>query len=99
MKPNELYEEIKKTQYTKSGDDVDWAVKVYDDEKTVRLLFEESTTDRDWHNNFDFPVKIYKKQESCMKVARGWGNAWKSCNDLVMDALIRAVQVHKNYRV
>ena len=39
MKPNELYEEIKKTQYTKSGDDVDWAVKVYDDEKTVRLLF------------------------------------------------------------
>ena len=99
MKPNELYEEIKRTQYTKSGDDVDWAVKVYDDEKTVRLLFEESTTDRDWHNNFDFPVKIYKKQESCMKVARGWGNAWKSCNNLVMDALIRAVQVHKNYRV
>ena len=40
MKPWELYEEIKKTEYTKSGDSVDWAVKVYPDEKLIRLLFE-----------------------------------------------------------
>lgn len=99
MKPEELYELIKKTEYTKSGDDVDWAVVVDDFEKVVRLLFEESTTKRDWHNNFDFPVKIYKRQESCMLIARGWGNAWKSCNDLVMDALIKEKQVHKDYRV
>ena len=53
MKPWELYEEIKKTEYTKSGDSVDWAVKVYPDEKLIRLLFEESTEDRDWRNNFE----------------------------------------------
>lgn len=88
MKPWELYEEIKKTDYTKSGDSVDWAVKVYPEEKLVRLLFEESTEDRDWKNNFDFPIKPYKQQENTLWFARGWGNAYKSCNDEIMAKLI-----------
>ena len=42
MKPWELFDEVKRTEYTKSGDCVDWAVEVYPEEKLVRLLFEES---------------------------------------------------------
>jgi hypothetical protein len=89
MKPWELYEEIKKTKYTKSGDSVDWAVKVYPDEKLIRLLFEESTEDRDWRNNFDFPIKPYKQQDNTLWFARGWGNAYKSCNDEIMEKLTK----------
>lgn len=88
MKPWELFDEIKRTEYTKSGDCVDWAVKVYPAEKLVRLLFEESSDDRDWKNNFDFPIKPYKQQENTLWFARGWGNAYKSCNDEIMAKLI-----------
>ena len=78
MKPWELYEEIKKTEYTKSGDSVDWAVKVYPDEKLIRLLFEESTEDRDWRNNFDFPLFLDNSNilfsDCCAKALFPFGN-------------------------
>ena len=99
MKPNEYFDLIKSTSFIKSGDDVDWQVSVFDDEKTVRLIFEESTSKRDWTNNFNFPVKIYKKQESCLRVARGWGNAYKSCNDTIMDIFTKQVEAHPDYSV
>nr|MCR5764790.1 lipase family protein [Treponema sp.] len=101
MKPWELYEEIKKTEYTKSGDSVDWAVKVYPEEKLIRLLFEESTEDRDWRNNFDFPIKPYKQQDNTLWFARGWGNAYKSCNDEIMEKLTKTFYELKdqNYTV
>lgn len=99
MKPFELFELINNTIYKKSGDDVDWAVRVFDDEKVVRLLFEPSTTKRDWINNFNFPVKIYKKQESCLRVARGWGNAYKSCNDEIMDLFIAVCEDYSDYEI
>ena len=60
MRPDELFEEIKRTQYIKTGDSVDYAVKVYDDEKRIRLLFQESDGNADWRNNLDFPIKKYK---------------------------------------
>ena len=99
MKPFELFELIIYTSYCKSGDDVDWAVKVFCDENVVRLLFEPSTTKRDWINNFNFPIKIYKKQESCLRVARGWGNAYKSCNDEIMEHFIKVCEVYPGYDI
>jgi len=100
MKPYELYNfiaHIPHDAYTTSGDSVQWCIKVDDIDKRIRLIFEESADKRDWINNFNFPVKIYKKQESCMLAARGWGNAWKSCNDEVMAALIKAAEEHPDY--
>ena len=95
--PAEYFNLIKSTEFITSGDDVDWAVVVSDQEKIIRLIFEESTSKRDWINNFNFPIKIYKKQESCLRVARGWGNAYKSCNDVIMEAMIKAVNEHPDY--
>ncbi len=88
MKPWDLFNEIKNIEYTKSGDCVDWAVKVYPDEKIVRLLFDGSSDGRDWINNFSFPAKPYKKQQNTLWFASGWGNAYTSCNDEVMAKLI-----------
>ena len=96
-RPWEVYEMIKTTKFTKSGDDVDWAVVIDEDFKHVWLVFEESTTKRDWRNNLKFPVKLYKNQESCIRAASGWGDAWKSCNDLIMDKFIAEVRAHPEF--
>lgn len=101
MKPWKLFKELCDSEYINSGADVDWAVKVYDDEKTVRLLFQGSDEVLDWFNNFNFPIKPYKKQKNTMWVASGWANAYKSCNDKIMDAFISKVNEYKdkNYKI
>lgn len=113
MKPSELFNMIKSIrhdEYTTSGDDVQWIIKIDADERVVRLIFEESSGDwksRDWKNNLNFPVriykslpsKIYKKQTSCIKAARGWGNAYKSCNDVIMKALLLSADIFPDYEI
>ncbi len=102
MRPNELYNIIKHTRhsdYIASGDDVQWRVWVDDKEEVVRLIFEESSGKVDWKNNLKFPVKLYKKQKSCLKVAKGWGDAYKSCNDEIMAKFIAEVFSHEDYKI
>lgn len=102
MKPNELFnliKSIKHDEYVTSGDDVQWIIKVDEVNKIMRLIFEESAGKTDWKNNFNFPVKLYKKQESCILAARGWGNAYKSCNDEVMRAMDLALEIAPDYEI
>lgn len=102
MKPHELFSLIKNTKhedYNESGDHVNWLIKIDNDEHIVRLLFEESDGKRDWLNNLRFPVKPYKKQENTLWVAKGWGQAYKSCKDDIQTALITTVNDYKNYGV
>lgn len=89
MRPWELFQLIKETEYEKTGDDVDFKVLKIDGRAI--LLFEESTTKRDWQINFNFPRKLYKKQQRWLFVHRGYGNAWKSANDKIMKYFIQAV--------
>ena len=86
MKPNELFDLVFDISYKNVGDDVDYCIFVK--EEKIYLAFEGSRTKRDWQNNLNFPRKIYKKQYSCLKAARGWGDAYKSCNNIVMEELI-----------
>lgn len=101
MKPWELFDELWNSEYINSGDDVDWTIKVYDDEKVLRLLFQGSVEFRDWINNFKFPIKPYKKQQNIMWVASGWANAYKTCNDEIMKAFMSKASEYKekNYRI
>ena len=83
MKPWELFKLIEDTEYISGGDDVQFAVKPVEEEKAIYLLFQESTSKRDWQVNLDFPVKVYKQQQKFFLVHRGWAKAWKSINDMV----------------
>ena len=47
----------------------------------------------------NFPIKPYKNQTSCILVARGWGNAYKSCNNEVIKNLCEAVKNNPDYDV
>jgi len=97
MKPNELFDLIKDTEYITSGDSVDWSVQIFDDEKRIRLIFQESNGKRDWQNNFCFPVKPYKQQENTLWLHKGWADAWKSCNDEVCEKAIRYMDAYPEY--
>lgn len=102
MDPAALYKYIAgipHDEFITSGDNVQWIVKTDCVEKVIRLVFEESHDDDDWRNNLDFPVILYKNQESCLRVARGWGNAYKSCNDIVMESLIAVTALHPEFDV
>jgi hypothetical protein len=99
MRPEELFNLIKKTKFEKVGDDVDFAVLAFPEEKTVRLIFEESASNRDWQNNFNFPIKPYKNQQNTLWFARGWARAYKSANDLIMEKLIEAQTNNPDYKV
>jgi hypothetical protein len=94
-----MIKSIRHDEYTTSGDNVQWTVKTDDVEKIIRLIFEESADKNDWKNNFNIPVEIYKNQESCLLVAKGWGNAYKSCNDEVMEGLLCVIDLHPDYDV
>lgn len=98
--PWHIFKMINSVPYIKSGDDVDWSIQVDEANKYVWLIFQASEGnlhDRDWKNNFRFPAKLYKKQESCMLIHRGYGDAWKSCNDEVMTAFIKICNEHPDY--
>lgn len=97
--PYKLYKELLNQKYKKSGDCVDWSIVTSVKNKEIKLFFQGSTEKRDWINNFDFPSKVYKKQESVIRVARGWGNAYKSCNDIVMDALTNQINKYPEFSV
>lgn len=102
MEPWELFGMIKGIEHKKfntSGDDVNWLVKVNKGTKTVSLIFEESCGSTDWKNNLNFPAKLYKNQQSCIRAARGWGNAYKSCNDIIMSSFIKAVTDNPSYKI
>lgn len=100
MKPHDLFNVIGRERgYITSGDSVQWKVKTDHEEKAVYLVFQESADKRDWINNFNFPKKIYKKQESCLRVSRGWGNAYKSCNDEIINVLIDESKKNEYYTV
>lgn len=98
MKPWELFKlikSIKHNEYITAGNDVQYQIRFDKESSMLMLIFEESCGNIDWKNNFNFPVKLYKKQESCIKAARGWGNAWKSCNDKVTSDMIAAMNENK----
>lgn len=99
MEPNELFELIKNTEYIKTGDSVDYAIKEFPEEQRIRLIFQESDGNRDWVNNLKFPVKPYKNQENTLWYAKGWAGAYKSANDEIMTNLISAINANPDYDV
>lgn len=99
MDYQKLFNQIKKSEYKKTGDEVDFCIQVNSKGKLIKLLFEESQSKRDWQNNFNFPVKIYKNQKSKLLAHRGFGNAYKSANDVIMNELEGYIKQFPDFNV
>lgn len=87
MNRQELFKLIKKSDYEKTGLDVDYQICVVPEEKAIYLLFAGSNSDIDWKIDFNFAVKPYKRQMTCLRVHRGFVKAWKSANDEIIEKL------------
>lgn len=86
------------TEYSKTGLDVDYACFVSDEDKRVYLSFEGTKSKIDILTDINFPVKVYKNQESCIKAHGGFVKAWKSANDVVMNDFIKLCKKHPTYK-
>lgn len=102
MKPWILFEfitSIPHESFITGGDDVQYLVQVFPDEKTIRLIFDYTVGKTDLKNDFRFPIKPYKNQENTLWLARGWADAYKSCNDEIMNLLISTHNSNPDYRI
>lgn len=96
MKPWDLFNHIWDTKYNKSGFDVDWKVELDDSEKKIRLLFEPSTSAKDWIVNIAGFLPIFKFP---IFYTMGWKLAFDSVKSLILEELIRTINENKDYAV
>lgn len=96
MKPYELYKKIQKTEYKKSGFDLDWKIEVDITERKIRLLFCPSNSNKDWVINilgflplFKFPISY------CW----GWKKVFDNCKGLIFNELLSKCNEYFGYTV
>ena len=101
MKASELYKLIKESKYKKVGSDIDYTIAIgLEDDKTIYLLFEESSSWTDWRHNFAFTARWYKMYSNPkMKCHHGFADAYRSANDIIMQELLEEVAKHPDYKV
>lgn len=86
---------IKRKDFKKIGLDVNY--KIYIEENRVVLVFEQALDLMDFINSAKFPKKVYKNQQSLIEAPTGFIEAYKSCNDTVMEEFIKTCNKHPGY--
>ena len=99
MKPWELYEFQKSLVYNTNVADYNWTVKVDNQEKTIYVCTQFSTTIKDWIVNFLFFLIPQIRQWYIYFTCLGWQSAFNSCRDLLMDELFIAMNTFPDYKV
>lgn len=100
MKPNELYDLVWNIKYRKSGFDLDWQIKVYKNEKVIRLFFQPTMSKKDWFVNiagFLPTLRIMKGLPVFLTI--GWLKVFESCEDLILDDVIWLMNSNPDYKV
>lgn len=97
--PWTLFNMLNSCYFKKAGKDVDYYVLQDHKDLAIYLFLAPTNSNADWKTNFDFPVKLYKNQEGSFLVTRGWRNAWRSANDVIMGELIAAYNDNPQYQV
>lgn len=98
MKPNELFELIENSSYVKTGNSVDYRIIVDEVDEEIRLLFQETTDSIDWKTNLNFPIKLFKKNNSLLFIHKGYGDAWNSCHNEVVNKFLKAKTEFPHYK-
>lgn len=79
------------------GEDVSYSVVVTENE--IILVFQGSYEKADWHNNFRFWVKPYKKMPKLWLCHAGFLRAWKSGKDSITKEIIGLIADHPAKRL
>lgn len=86
---------IKRKDFIKVGKDVNY--KIYTKDNKVVLVFEQSLDFIDFVNSARFSKVVYKNQQSKIKAMSGFVDAYKSCNDIIMNHFIRICNMFPTY--
>ena len=82
-------------KYQSVGEGGDYAVELNGD--TLSLLFEWSDSSEDWKNNFNFPVKPYKRMTHRWYCHRGFLKVWKAIEpyvaEYIMSPKVRRIEI------
>lgn len=96
MKPWELYNHIWQTEYRKSGFDLDWQIELDNSEKKIRVLFQPSTSTKDWVVNILGFLPVLR---GCLFYCFGWKKVYDQVNALIMNELMYEINHHTDYTV
>lgn len=90
-----LFKRCLTAKYLSVGEGGDYAVELNGD--TLSLLFECSDGREDWKNNFDFPIKPYKRMEHSWRCHRGFLKVWKAIEpyvaEYIMSSKVRRIEI------
>ena len=99
MKPWNLYKFQKTLSYNSNVIDYNWCVKVINDEKTIYVFTQYSTSIKDWIVNFLFflipQIRRWYLYFTCM----GWQGAFNSCKEIVMNEVLTAMNTFPDYKI
>lgn len=99
MKPNELFNHIRKVPYIRVGKDLDFFIEVVKEEKLIRVCFEESRSKLDWLFNFLFMIFPTIIGWCPYYFSIGWWTSWKSGKELVLHSILDKIQLYPDYKV
>lgn len=99
MKPWELYRMLHSISYNTNVLDYNWCVKVVNEEKTIYVCTEYTTTTLDWVFNFLFFMIPQVRNWYLYFAAMGWQSAFNSCKQMVMQQVLLAMNTFPNYKV
>lgn len=71
--------------YKEAGDDVNYAFE--EEGSTLYIYFQGSSSVTDWFRNFLFPAKPYKDMGIPYRVHRGFLQAWKEVEDIIISKI------------
>ena len=75
-------------RYQTAGNDVNYAFEEDIETHTLTIYFQGSSSTTDWVRNFLFKKKPYKDMEIPYRVHRGFLEAWKEVEDIIIDKII-----------
>ena len=94
-----FYEIAHTYDYLEVGEDLDYKVYVKHDEKEVIILYEETDSELDWHNNylvFPWPLNL---EGHVVWTTYGYAKIYKSANNVPIDEFCALVEQYPDYKV
>lgn len=99
MKPNELFNYLRKVEYHTLGADLQYKIEVDDNEKVIRVMFQESSSKLDWFLNFLIPIVPAIINKKPYWFSRGWRLSWNSGRYIIMEYLRLFITHNPGYRI
>ena len=99
MKPNELFNYLRKVEYHTLGADLQYKIEVDDNEKVIRVMFQESSSKLDWFLNFLIPIVPAIINKKPYWFSRGWRLSWNSGRHIIMEYIEIFITGNPDYRI